>query len=235
MVLERNLYTLGKAAEHLEREKGITIPIVTLRKWFDELERLKVHTLPRTENKRERVLSQLELDIAIYIQEFRQQYGRKISIEIIAEAVKSNFETNYYEPVVPVPESTELVSMEQILERINSDIADRMDLIREEIRQEYEEKEMNAKLLLPDPVKKAAEDRIAMRTFQLNIWDTERKIRKELTIEAEGKWHENPIKTGFIIKKEDIGKKMEFVKNYVEEHLDDRLKLALDINTSSLD
>lgn len=227
------MWTLGKAQEYLKEEKGIEIPVVTLRSWFNELEKQKVHTLPRTKGKRERVLSQLEINIAIFIYEVREKYGKKIPNEIIAEYVREKFpEVTYFEDENSADSNTMdiLQAEERILRAMGDLLNEKMDQMRNEIRQEYEEKERLARLALPDPAEKEAQERVAIRTIQLNIRDTERKITRELKNEAEEKWNANPIKTGIIIKKEDTAKKLEFINNYINDHIDERMKAAFEDN-----
>lgn len=202
---EPQMWTLGKASEYLLNEKGVKVPVVTLRSWFDSLEKAKVHTLPRTEGKRERILSELEIDIAVFIYEYREKFGRKISSEIIAEAVKRKFPVQYFEEGSSSNSNTEILDIETVVEelseRMKEQLLEMKEELKEEIQREMEEKERQAQLALPDPAVKEAEERIAMRTIQLNIRDTERKLRKSLQKEAEEKWNQNPIKSGFLIKK----------------------------------
>ncbi|WP_145950128.1 hypothetical protein [Paenibacillus sp. Y412MC10] len=229
---EQEVWTLGKAAEYLQQEHGIEIKVVTLRSWFNELEKLKVHTLPRTPNKRERVLTRNELDIAIFIHETRAKYGKKLSTEVIAQSIRNSdkFQTHYIEEEDVNSENTEMFSMEQMLGKVTEELNNRLEEAIETIRQEYELKEEEARLALPDPSVKLEEDRIAMRTYQFNLWEAERKARKELSDEAKRKWDENPIKTGFLFKKEDSAKRLEFITSYIEENVVERVKKIIENN-----
>lgn len=62
----------------------------------------------------------------------------------------------------------------------------------------------------------------------------EHKVNKELEKEAINLWLEKPEeerlrKIGFFRKSEDIAKRDDFIKDYVEEHFEEYLKLELDI------
>lgn len=66
------------------------------------------------------------------------------------------------------------------------------------------------------------------KTVAYNLWLTEKKLRKILEDEALERWKANPIKTGFLIKKEDPYRKLEFIQKYIDEQLPQRLKEALE-------
>ncbi len=256
--IEEPYWTLGKASEYLKQEKGLNIPVVTLRTWFNALEKYKVHTLSRTEHKRERVLFQLEIDIVIFWHQQKELYGKNLSSEFMANAVQKQFEgkLNYYDLNQQTSSSSELVTMDRFIERVNDELDDRIELMKDEMRkfkeELYQEFENRTRLALPDPkvreqeeaerAKEAAEKakveeekekerqketEILIRSYQVDIYITEMRLKNELKREAEEEWAKDPAKVGFIIKREDTAKKVQFINDYVDKHLPERMEEEL--------
>lgn len=245
MVQYEDYLTIGKAAEKL-KERQVNVQMPTLRNWFNELENLKVHSLPRTaNNKRERVLSPLELDIAEFIYKHRQKFGQKISMSSIVPALMDQFgDKLYYDD--SEDEANGAIDITQLQNDMIQQVEQQVSLIKQELYQEMID-ELNRRdnekiLALPDPEeiareeeKRVKEQEKAIHAAQLNLWTTENRIKLLLRDEAEALWNKNPVKTGLFVKKEDLAKKMEFLQNYIDHNIEARMLETLNTTIENTD
>jgi hypothetical protein len=225
----KNYYLLGMAADKL-KEQGMEVPATTLRGWFNELHRLKVHTLPRNE-RRERVLSDIELKIAEYIFEAKKNFGNQVTIKTIAEQMAERFDMRY---VAEDNESfhLEVLDDERIRNLIQTMVGMELAKAKEQL---YEETAAllgeKAKALLPNPEEERESRLLMIRTEQLNMWSSEKKVRQQLRNEALEEWKKNPKKTGFFVKKEDVNERNIFIEEYIEKNLtEERMKQLYENN-----
>lgn len=232
MIQFEDYLTIGKAAEKL-KERNVHVQMPTLRNWFNELENLEVHSLPRTaNNKRERVLSPLELDIAEFIYNYRQKFGQKISMSSIVPSLREKFENLYYDDQKDgSPSDLNLLELQNtMLQQIEEQVSLLKREMHQEMIEELERMEKAKQLALPDPSeiareeeRRAKEQEKMIHEAQLNLWTTENRLKLILKSEAEELWNKNPVRTGIFIKKEDVAKKMEFVQKYIDDNKEARM------------
>lgn len=232
MIQFEDYLTIGKAAEKL-KERNVNVQMATLRNWFNELENLKVHSLPRTaNNKRERVLSPLELDIAEFIYNYRQKFGQKISMSSIVPSLREKFNNLYYDDTEDgSPGDVDLIELQNtVVMQIEEQVSILKRELHQEMIEELERRENAKQLALPDPSeiareeeRRAKEQEKAIHAAQLNLWTTENRVKLVLKSEAENLWNSNPVKTGIFIKREDLAKKMEFIQKYIDDNKEVRM------------
>jgi hypothetical protein len=225
MLTNQKHWTLGKAAEFLQ-EQGMDIPVTTLRGWFNELHKHKIHTLSRNERK-DRVLNERDLKIAEFIFEAKKQYGNQITMKTIGEQIAGKFEVYYNNDEDDDKFQLEVFEENRLKEFINAAIQERVEALRVELTKEYHEMYQQQLALMPSQESLKEERLIETKTAAYNLWTTEKKVRQALEQEAVEEWNKNPVKTGFLIKKEDLLRKSEFIKQYVDERIADRVKQAL--------
>lgn len=218
-------WTIGKAAELLEKQ-GYRIPINTLRHWFNELERHRIHTLLKSPNRNERLLTETDLEIAKFIFEQKETYGSQVNLKSLGPFIIDKFPDYVYFDTSTESGNIESGAIVHQLdeEKLKGFIA---GIIQEQVREQVSiieqrlEKEHKERLaLLPSP----EEEETRLRAIMTTVKITENRKRRELEREAEELWKRNPITTGFLFKKEDIARKAEFIKAYVDERIDDALK-----------
>ncbi|MDQ1914419.1 hypothetical protein RAC89_29000 [Paenibacillus sp. GD4] len=219
-------WTLGKAAEHLQ-EQGMDIPVTTLRGWFNELHKHKIHTLSRNE-RRDRVLNERDLKIAEFIYEAKKQYGNQITMKTIGEQIAGKFDVYYVQEEEEDKFQLEVFEENRLKEFIQVAVTERVEALRQDLILEYEQKYQQQLALMPSQESLKEERMVENKTVAYNLWLTEKKLRKILEDEALERWKANPIKTGFLIKKEDPYRKLEFIQKYIDEQLPQRLKEALE-------
>lgn len=219
-------WTLGKAAEHLQ-EQGMDVPVTTLRGWFNELHKHRIHTLSRNDRK-DRVLNERDLKIAEFIYEAKKQYGNQITMKTIGEQIASKFDVFYTNDEDDDKFQLEVFEENRLKEFINLAITEKVESLKLELVKEYDEKYQQQLALMPSEKTLKEERLLEAKTMTYNLWLTEKKIRKILEQEALEKWNANPVKTGFLIKKEDLHRRAEFIQQYIDEHLPERLKEAFE-------
>jgi hypothetical protein len=203
-------WTIGRAKDYLE-EQGFSIPMQTLRNWFNDLHEYKIHTLNRNERK-ERVLDEVDLEIAKYIYNARNE---NISVKALFPFIKERFAVQYREEESDSKALTywDPDAIIAQMEELKKFFIEREEIIRKEIHEEYGR-------MLPDP----KQQKLEMRIATLDVITAENKLRRRLEQEAEKEWEKNPVKTGLLFKKEDLLKKSEFIKNYVHDKIEEELK-----------
>lgn len=203
-------WTLGKASEYLI-EQGFDIPTSTLRGWFNELHRLKIHSLERSDRK-DRVLYDTEIQIAKYIYEAKKQYGSQISMKTVGVEIANKF--NVFHNELDNEESFQLQVFDE--EKIKEFFKEEVTTQLQEMQKVFEKKYA----LLTDPVAEARKTREIYNDMRF----TELRLRQELKREAIEQWGKNPVKSSILFWKENNEKKLEYITNYIEEHIVERLK-----------
>jgi DNA-binding transcriptional MerR regulator len=192
--------------------------------WFKTLEEKGIHFVNRTENG-EKIYDEADLDIALYIKEKRDS---KWSLDAIFDDLHNHFE------VRPVPlnyesSSTSVPSVIDI-ETIKKDILTAAEQIAATQAQEIKEyyHELFNQLPKPKTREEERQERIELLLFQ-------KKIEGALIKEAKEKWTQKPEserfrRVGFFRKEEDFLKREEFIREYVNEHFEERIKRTLEMN-----
>lgn len=193
----------------------------TVDRWFKELEEKHIHTVSRTEYG-EKVYDQLDLDIALYIREKRDQ---KWALDGIFHELPKHFELRIFlneSDETNAPQVTDPKTMRRELEKLVREITERQN---REMKQQYEE------LLkrLPQP-KTFQEERQERMTEMI----TRRRIESQLRDEALNMWFTKPEeerkrRVGFFRKEEDHDKREQFVRDHINKHFEERLKKEFDV------
>ncbi len=188
----------------------------TVDNWFKKLEEQKVHYINRTVDTEEKIYDQLDLNIAKFINQKREE---KWSLGGIFSVLADEFELRPF----PVEDSNS-----------NSQVMD-IELLKQQLREEWASalKESAAALeqkLLPDPA--------AEREQRANNMITEFRLKTKLENEALGVWSKKPPeermkKVGWFRKEEDRDKRDDFVKRYIQEHFESRIREEFELKSGS--
>jgi DNA-binding transcriptional MerR regulator len=192
--------------------------------WFKNLEDKKIHFINRTDNG-EKVYDQTDLDIALYIKDKRDN---KWSLDAIFDDLHNYFDLR----AAPSEYETNSTSVPYVIdvEAIKKEILTAAEQIAvtqtEEIKSYY--KELISQLPKSKTRQEEREERIELLLLQ-------KKVERVLTQEAKDKWNQKPEserfkRVGFFRKEEDTFKREEFIKDYINEHFESRLKDSLDTN-----
>lgn len=189
----------------------------TVDNWFKELERKRIHFINRVETG-EKVYDRLDLEIGLFIRNKRDQGW---NLDPIFETVAQEFD------VRPFPEGTEsnleihdIGELRKILLREMEQMATRI----------AEQKAGEAFRMLPQPKSREVE-----RQERITDFITQSRILDQLEDEALQLWYQKPEsermrKTGFLglVKVEDGEKKDKFVRDYIRQHKEERLRSAFE-------
>ncbi|MCC2357685.1 hypothetical protein [Bacillus paranthracis] len=219
-----------------EFSKKVDVHFNTVDRWFVRLENEGLHYVNRVQPTNKKVYDKLDLEIALYIKEYRDQ---KWGIDAIFSTLPKEFNLR------PFPEGEEFESqlpedptalMKEIEDNIKSDMKQK---IESQVRVEVEEKlglyveqikEMQEKLIqqLPAPADKEAD-----RQNRFNETITMHRVRVELEKEAAVEWSkkadaEKTKRVGIFFKIENTEKRMDFISDYVNSKFEQRLKEKFD-------
>jgi hypothetical protein len=198
--------------------------------WFKQLEEKNLHYVNRTEYG-EKVYDQLDMEIASFIKERRDQ---KWTLDGIFNELPSHFELR----LMPDEEATSVPQIydpylirkefEEVAKQIAASQAIEMNMRLQElaaaqiqeIKQQYEDLVKR----LPQP--KSIEDERQERITEMM---TRRRVESELEKEALNMWatipeEERKIRVGFFRKEEDRDKRDQFIKNYVNQRFESRIR-----------
>ncbi|EJP83827.1 terminase gpP N-terminus-related DNA-binding protein [Bacillus cereus] len=197
----------------------------TVYNWFNTLEEKGLHGTLRTNNTNEKLYNSLDLNIALFI---KQKRDEKWSLDAIIELLPHQFELR---PVSPENYSNEVLSQidfQDAAETIEKLVEQQVQAHLQNIEIQFQEKFENILKALPQP-----EDPIAMKGRQrqerLDNIIMEHRARKELRRQAEKLWNEKPEeervkKVGWFKKEEDLAKKHLFIENYLNENMIEYMK-----------
>ncbi|MCI0768027.1 MerR family transcriptional regulator [Bacillus sp. TL12] len=197
----------------------------TVYNWFNILEEKGLHETLRTHNTNEKLYNTLDLEIALFI---KQKRDEKWSLDAIIELLPHQFDLR---PVALENQTNEvstqlnLQATAEIIEKmVNKQIEEKIKTIESQ----YEEKIGNILKQLPQP-----EDAEALKTRQrqerLDNFIIEHRARQELRKQAEGIWNSKPDeerikKVGWFKKEEDLAKKQLFIEQYIHDNIIDYMK-----------
>ena len=184
--------------------------------WFRDLEQRQLHYIMRVSG--EKVYDRLDLEIANYIVEMR---GRDWSLNGIYDTLPKKFNLrpfpNDFQPPAPTAEPG-VVDVEKLKSSILSDVKVAMEQMAvAQMQQQMEQFQR----LLPSPEQQRLE--------RFNSMVLGRRVRLSLEEEALSKWatlppEERLVKVGWFRKTEDIAKRDQFVKQYIDERYEAKLK-----------
>lgn len=184
--------------------------------WFKQLEEKQLHAVNRTEHA-EKVYDQVDLEIALYIKEKRDQ---KWALDAIFHELPKHFELRPILDDLSTTRAPQVVDPELLkkeFEKVAIEIAEKQI---KQIRDQY------AELLKRLPTPKTIQEE---RQERVNDIITRRRIETQLEVEAINMWATKPEeerkkRVGIFRKEEDRDKRELFIKNYINEHLEERLK-----------
>ncbi|PEA00894.1 MerR family transcriptional regulator [Bacillus cereus] len=197
----------------------------TVYNWFNTLEEKELHETLRTNNTNEKLYNSLDLDIALFI---KQKRDEKWSLDAIIELLPHQFKLR---PVSLENQSKEILSQidfQDASAAIGKLVEQKIREHMQDIEIQFQEKFENVLKALPQP-----EDPIALKERQrqerLDNIIIEHRARKELRKQAEKIWNEKPEeerlkKVGWFKKEENLAKKQLFIENYLEESMIEFMK-----------
>ncbi|WAH44989.1 MerR family transcriptional regulator (plasmid) [Alicyclobacillus fastidiosus] len=188
--------------------------------WFKALEEKRIHYVNRVAGAK--VYDDLDLQIAQFIRDKRDSKLTKPtwSLEGIFDVLGEHFELRPFPQDEATTSVPQIADMEAIMREIRT-VAQQIAAAQvEEVRQQYAELVRQ----LPKPVDPAEE-----KQKRLDDIITQRRVVTQLEDEALNLWSTKPKEermksAGFFRKTEDTDKRDAFVRRYVNEHLEERLK-----------
>ncbi len=203
----------------------------TVYNWFNTLEEKGLHGTLRTNNTNEKLYNSLDLDIALFI---KQKRDEKWSLDAIIELLPHQFELR---PVSPENQTSELSAQLNIHEAaatIEKIVEQKLELHLQSIEMEYREKlEEAVRSALPEP-----EDPETLKERQrqerLDNMIIQHRARTELRKQAEKEWNSLPEdtrikKVGWFKKEEDLARKQLFIENYINENMIEYIQNTMNI------
>ncbi|PEF60736.1 terminase gpP N-terminus-related DNA-binding protein [Bacillus cereus] len=193
----------------------------TVYNWFNTLEEKGLHGTLRTNNTNEKLYNSLDLDIALFI---KQKRDEKWSLDAIIELLPHQFELR---PVLPENQTSEVSAQLNIHEAaatIEKIVEQKLELHLQSIEMEYRAKfEEAVRSALPEP-----EDPETLKERQrqerLDNMIIQHRARTELRKQAEKEWNTLPEETrikkvGWFKKEEDLARKQLFIESYIDENM----------------
>jgi DNA-binding transcriptional MerR regulator len=207
----------------------------TIDGWFKQLEEKYLHYVNRNEYG-EKIYDELDLEIALFI---RQKRGDRWSLDGIFAELPNRFDLRpaLYDQTTNAPQNIDITLMRKEFENVAREIAagqakEMKQLIEEattvqvsQIKQQYED------ILRRLPQYKSKNEE---RTERITEMITRRRIESNLEREALNIWSTKPeserlIRVGFLRKEEDRDKKERFVREYINEYYEARIKEEFEI------
>lgn len=202
----------------------------TIDGWFKQLEEKHLHYVNRNEYG-EKIYDQLDLEIALFI---RQKRSERWSHDGIFAELPNQFDLRpaLYDQTTNAPQNIDITLMRMEFENVAREIAagqarEMKQLIEEataaqvsQIKQQYED------ILKRIPQYKSKNEE---RQERITEMITRRRIENNLEREALNIWSTKPeserlIRVGFLRKEEDRDKKERFVREYINEYYEVRIK-----------
>ncbi|GKU83918.1 MerR family transcriptional regulator [Niallia sp. NCCP-28] len=197
----------------------------TIDGWFKALENKRIHYVNRTEDTNEKVYDDLDLNIAIFIKKRREE---KWSLSAIYEDLENHFDLRMF-PTNEVGQASFVGDMETLKEQLSEELKKSFEQIAaaqiEELKKHY------TSLIQEIPKLPTLEEQKEIRFQEMVI---RRRVEAQLEREALKMWSTKPEeermkKVGLFRKEEDVNKRSLFVKEYVNQNYEDRLRKELDL------
>jgi transposase len=228
-------YKIGEFAKKVGKH------VNTIDGWFRQLEEKHIHYVQRS--GKERIYDSLDLSIAQYICEKRDQNWSLTAIwdSLVEKDIFElrPFPIDYEETKERIVLNSEDMDnllilkakgvIEQTLQMETEKIARQLTQLRDELRQEMQNE---LKAMLPKQLSHPEEQQIE-RQRRTDLLIAHHKIRVQLEKEAEEEWNKKPEsermkKVGWFRKEQDAEKKMDFIRQYVNNHFEKRVKEEFD-------
>ncbi|TVX85634.1 hypothetical protein [Paenibacillus agilis] len=208
MMDEEQFWQVGEFSKKLGKH------LSTVTEWFNTLELHNIHYVNRSEATKNRIFTQLDLNIGEYIVKRRNE--KWLMNVIFDEIARGAVETR------PFPEDYNKDST-----GVSIELSDRFS---EKFQNEMQQG-MNALLEQKLAEMQDANRALLLSRRQQEVTDeiTRSRVRSKLRIEALQKWGELPagdrmIKVGFFSKQEDSVKRDIFIEEYILQHYPERYK-----------
>ncbi|BCC09416.1 MULTISPECIES: terminase gpP N-terminus-related DNA-binding protein [Bacillus cereus group] len=193
----------------------------TVYNWFNTLEEKGLHGTLRTNNTNEKLYNSLDLDIALFI---KQKRDEKWSLDAIIELLPHQFELRPVSPENQTSEVSAQLNIHEAAATIEKIVEQKLQMHLHNIEIEYREKFEDAvRSALPEP-----EDPETLKERQrqerLDNIIIQHRARTELRKQAEKEWNALPEETrvkkvGWFKKEEDLARKQLFIENYIDENM----------------
>ncbi|WP_103110965.1 hypothetical protein [Brevibacillus reuszeri] len=213
---EETFWQLTEFADKLE------VHYTTVNTYFKNLEKQKIHYVNRLESGH-KIYDSLDLKIGYQILEMKQKGW---TLSAIYNFLKDTppFELRPFPD--EYPSTGNELTTEIILAELQTGFKKEMQNMLNEQTQKIREEILGEKLIL---LERSESDRLAARQQEITDRITNNRVRLELEIEALEEWSkkdpsERLMKVGLFRKEEDILKRDLFVKKYVSERIEERLK-----------
>ncbi|MEN1990225.1 hypothetical protein [Paenibacillus hubeiensis] len=208
------------------------IHFTTANTYFKNLEKIGAHYVNRSESGH-KIYDNLDLQVGLKILELKEQNWK-------IKGIYALFKDNPPFEMRPFPEdfsSTEEVSNEIILAELKTSFKKEIEVLLEQQAELIRKERDQERLLLEE---RSSADRAAARQQDITDRITANRVRLALEIEALEEWSkldpsERMIKAGLFRKVEDISKRDLFVKKFVAEKIDEKLRTELELNNENED
>lgn len=216
-----NYWKISDFTEQIKLSVGNeTIHINTIDGWFKALESKRIHYVARTEDTKEKVYDELDLEIAIFIRKRREE---KWSLAAIYDDLGNHFNLRGFpnNDVGPASFDGDFESLKaQLSEELRKTFNQMAVSQIEEIKNHYDLIiEQIPKLPSPEEQKETRFKEMVVR----------RRVEAALENEAIELWTTKPDserlkKVGMFRKEEDLIKRNEFIRRYINENYENKLK-----------
>ncbi|KXY59593.1 terminase gpP N-terminus-related DNA-binding protein [Bacillus cereus] len=203
----------------------------TVYNWFNTLEEKGLHGTLRTNNTNEKLYNSLDLDIALFI---KQKRDEKWSLDAIIELLPHQFELRPVSPENQTSEVSAQLNIHEAAATIEKIVEQKLELHLQSIEMEYRAKfEEAVRSALPEP-----EDLETLKERQrqerLDNMIIQHRARTELRKQAEKEWNTLPEETrikkvGWFKKEEDLARKQLFIESYIDENMIEYIQNTMNI------
>ncbi|EJQ43615.1 hypothetical protein IEQ_04943 [Bacillus cereus BAG6X1-2] len=198
----------------------------TVYNWFNILEEKRLHGTLRTNNTNEKLYNTLDLDIALFI---KQKRDEKWSLDAIIELLPLQFELRPVSSENQTNEVSTQLNMQEAAATIEKIVEQKIQMHLQSIELEYQGQFEDAiRAVLPEP---EAPERLKERQRQerLDNMIIQHRARTELRKQAEKEWNTQPEETrikkvGWFKKEEDLARKQFFIENYIDANMIEYMK-----------
>jgi hypothetical protein len=228
-VEEQHFWKIGDFIEVIRtRLDNQSIHSNTVDGWFKRLEAERVHYINRTLETNEKLYDELDLKIALFIKKRREE---KWSLSSIIDDLPNFFDVRPF-PLddIAAAQTPSLDNMELLKKQITDEVRKTYEEMAaanlEELKSQYEH------LLLNLPKLPTPEEQKEQRFQELVV---RKRVESKLEDEALKKWESLPEsermkKAGFFRKEVDIDKKSQFIRQFVNDHFENRLREDMGLN-----
>ncbi|MCU4813676.1 MerR family transcriptional regulator [Bacillus cereus] len=197
----------------------------TVYNWFNILEEKGLHETLRTQNTNEKLYNALDLEIALFI---KQKRDEKWSLDAIIDLLPHQFDLRPVSPEHQTNEVSTELNLQATAEIIEKMVTKQLEEKIKHIESHYEEKVQSILKHLPQP-----EDvetlKLRQRQDRLDNFIIEHRARQELRKQAESLWNNKPEeertrKAGWFKKEENLSKKQLFIEQYIQDNIIEHIK-----------